>query len=304
MDKEETLKTYNKLLVAMNLEETDSSLVAFAAKIAQLAMSSEVHFYHVGDEPDLPAELCSGFESHAVCKTVIEQTETTVSQIWNGPKNARLIYEASSGDMLKDALMYIKQKDIDLVLVQNNCGRSKIPTRLARKAPCSVLLVPPGAEMTFENIHAAIDFSEKSREAFEMALMLAQAAGAKKVTGIHVFSVPIGYHKTGHTHEEFAEILKRNAEKEYAHWVHEIARGDIETPFVVESHEAPHQAIVDLVHKNQGDLLAVGTRGRSKTMAVLLGSVAERLIETCRVPVLAIKPKGHGWSILEALFDL
>jgi nucleotide-binding universal stress UspA family protein len=298
------MKRYEKILVAMNIEETDSSLIEFAAKISQLANSSEVHFYHISDETDLPAELCSTLESHAECETITGKIEDIVGQFWTGPEDARLIYEASGGDMLKDALVYIKQNDIDLVLVQNICRSSKIPERLARKAPCSIMLVPPGAKPSFENIHAAVDFSEQSREAFEMVLALANASGAEKVTAVHVFSVPLGYHKTGRTYEEFSEILRRNAEEEYERCMNDIDTKGIETPLIVKTDEAPHKGIVDLVHGNGADLLAVGTRGRSKTMAILLGSVAERLIETCRVPILAVKRKGQGWSFLEALFDL
>ena len=48
----------------------------------------------------------------------------------------------------------------------------------------------------------------------------------------------------------------------------------------------------------------MGARGRRAGAAVLLGSVTEHLINTTTVPLLAVKKKGSGMSILDALLEL
>ena len=164
--------------------------------------------------------------------------------------------------------------------------------------------MPPGAKATFENIFVALDFSEQSTEALDRALAFARASGSNKVTCVHVYSVPIGYHKTGRSYDEFAEILEDNARKEYDQLMEKIDTRGVETSLVLELHKQPFQGIADLVHREGADLLAVGARGRSKTMAILLGSVSERLIEVCDIPIITVKPKGQGMSFLEAVLGL
>jgi nucleotide-binding universal stress UspA family protein len=52
------------------------------------------------------------------------------------------------------------------------------------------------------------------------------------------------------------------------------------------------------------DLVVVGTRGRSASAAVLLGSVGEQVVRAARVPVVAVKRKGATLGLLDALFDI
>lgn len=52
----------------------------------------------------------------------------------------------------------------------------------------------------------------------------------------------------------------------------------------------PYAAITDYRRENDLDLVAMGTHGRSGVKRYLLGSVAERVIRTAHVPVLAVPP--------------
>jgi len=299
------MEDYKKILVALDLDEDDSSVIKFASSVSKLAGSEEVHFYHVADELDIPEKLCSEIlEGSGTCDTIMAHMEDVVKADWEGSDSTKLSYEASDGDVLKDLLAYIKNKDIDLVMVQKTCGGSKIPERLARKAPCSVIMVPPGAEPTFKKIFVAVDFSDFSMKALERAISYATAAGADTVNCIHVYAVPTGYHKTGRTLEQFSEILKNNAIENFEKITGKMDLKGIKTDFIIEMNARPFQGIADLVSKNGGDLLVVGSRGRSKTSAILLGSVTERLIEVCNVPIHAYKRKGQGLSFIEAMFDI
>ncbi len=298
------MRKYNKILVAMKLDEEDSSLVKYASRICRMADAEEVHFFHVTEEYDIPDKWCSVIEGDAGCDTIRAKMGELVKETGDDFGKAKVIFEASDGDELRDALKYIKEKDIDLVITQKVCGGSKIPERLARKAPCSVIFAPPHVDPLFQNIFVAIDFSSYSKEALERALAYGKAAGTQKITLLHVFAVPIGYYKSGHTYEEFAEILRNNAREEMEKLTAGIDSGGIEIDFQIQMNEHPYRAIVDTVHNKGADLLVVGSRGRSKTAAILLGSVTERIIEMCNVPILTVKKKGQGISIIDAMFNI
>ena len=52
----------------------------------------------------------------------------------------------------------------------------------------------------------------------------------------------------------------------------------------------PSRAIIDTAHKNDNDLIAMATHGRSGVPRVVLGSVADRVVRESRLPVLLIRP--------------
>ena len=63
----------------------------------------------------------------------------------------------------------------------------------------------------------------------------------------------------------------------------------------------PAKAIEEVVKNHNIDLLVIGARGRRAGAGVLLGSVTEHLIKTTTIPILAVKKKGSGLNILEAI---
>ena len=68
--------------------------------------------------------------------------------------------------------------------------------------------------------------------------------------------------------------------------------------------EHPADAIKEAASNHQIDLVVTGARGRGSTAAeFVLGSVTEDLIGSLDVPMLAVKRKGAGMSLLEAIFN-
>jgi nucleotide-binding universal stress UspA family protein len=66
----------------------------------------------------------------------------------------------------------------------------------------------------------------------------------------------------------------------------------------------PSKAIEEMIKKRNVDLLIIGARGRRAGAGVLLGSVTGHQIQTTTIPILAVKKKGTGMSILEAILQL
>ncbi len=56
----------------------------------------------------------------------------------------------------------------------------------------------------------------------------------------------------------------------------------------------PERQIVGYVRDTEADGVAMGTRGRSGSHSFLLGSVAERVVRTCPVPVLTVRQLDAG----------
>ncbi|GAB3683059.1 universal stress protein [Salinarchaeum chitinilyticum] len=54
----------------------------------------------------------------------------------------------------------------------------------------------------------------------------------------------------------------------------------------------PSDAIADYAREHDVDVVATGTRGRHGEHRFLIGSVAERVVRTCPVPVLSVRQLG------------
>jgi nucleotide-binding universal stress UspA family protein len=114
----------------------------------------------------------------------------------------------------------------------------------------------------------------------------------------------LGYHKSGKTYEEFAELMEHNARKDYSRFIKQFDMSGVAIDAVFELSDEPAKAVLEVARSESADLMVTGARGRSAAAAVLLGSITENLILTAQIPFLAVKKKGTGMGLLEALFSL
>jgi nucleotide-binding universal stress UspA family protein len=54
----------------------------------------------------------------------------------------------------------------------------------------------------------------------------------------------------------------------------------------------PAETIIDFAQRNNVDLIALATHGRSGIRRWVFGSVADRVVRSCSVPIVLIRPKG------------
>ena len=58
-----------------------------------------------------------------------------------------------------------------------------------------------------------------------------------------------------------------------------------------------------VAERERADLIVMATRGRSRSAAILLGSVTEEVILQAQVPLLVVKHFGARLGVLQALLD-
>ena len=300
---------YKRLLVAQNLTHMDKPVVRYAALISQMAKSEEIYYIHVNQYLDVPKEVLKEHPEliSQLDGSSLEKMQETDHEYFNGHSEIKRDFKVIKGSPLKIILKHIIDKDIDLILT----GRKKdphetrrLPVRMVRKAPCSVLLVPDETEPSLSKILVPVDFSEHSAKAMEIAVAFAAAKGISDIQCLHVFHLPMGHYSTGKTDEEFTEIMKKNAQKEYQRFISGIdLKGVSATPEFVLS-KKPAKIIKQVIEREKIDLLVIGAQGRNAGAGVLLGIVTEDLLLSTQVPLMAVKKKGSGMNFLEALFKL
>ena len=301
---------YNRLLVGVSFVNQDGASLRYAGLISRLAKSEKITFLHVASTTDIPEELRTEYPAlfQPVNEYARHEMEALVNKYFDGHPETQIDYEVVEGSPLIEFLRRAKEHEIDLIIMR----KRKIPSasgslfeKLARKAPCSVLFVPEGTTTWFTNILVPVDFSENSGDAMEAAVALAKVSeGIEQITCLNVYSVPMGYYKTGKSYDQFAEIMKGHAEKSYAEFINKIDLKGLTAVPLFHLEKKASKGIEDVITTRERCLVVIGARGRRAAAGILLGSVAEHLIHTTTSPLLAVKKKGEGMSILDALLNL
>ncbi|MFC7154046.1 universal stress protein [Halomarina halobia] len=140
----------------------------------------------------------------------------------------------------------------------------------------------------YDRILVPTDGSERAAAAAEWASALARAYDAT----VHVLAAAdtsaVGFDVRS---ELLLETVETSAEEAVADLAATLRDDGVTVETAVER-GPPHGAILDAVDENDIDLVVMGTRGRSGLDRYLLGSVTEKTVRTCPVPVLTVRTAG------------
>ncbi len=143
--------------------------------------------------------------------------------------------------------------------------------------------------MKIQHILVPVDFSDSSLKALQGAEEIAARFGAE----LHLFhSHPINFIASSPYAPVlpvyYFEDLARAAAKQLHDWRIEHC-GEKITVHEHLSEEPPAPAILECAKEIDADMIVMGTRGLSGLKHVLMGSVAERVVQRADCPVLTIK---------------
>lgn len=136
----------------------------------------------------------------------------------------------------------------------------------------------------FETIVVATDGSESVTRAVSVALDLAERFDA----AVHALSVVDATEVESSPESVRSEL--RDALSTQADDALEAVTASTDQPVTTAVREGrPADEIADYARAVDADMVATGTRGRHGENRFLLGSVAERVVRTCPVPVLTVR---------------
>jgi len=294
---------YQRLLVVLSLKDADASVLSMAARITRLAGSKDVIFYHAWQTLDVPATLREKYPwlSETGEGTIRERAQELIAKHYAdaGPASTDTLVE--QGSELGGILKLASSRDLDLII----CGAGEPfhadTEKLARKAPCSVLAVPPESEVDFRKVLVPVDFSKYSANAVEVAVAFADAQGLTTFTCLHTFTVPPGHHRSSVPREEIARDLDECAQTRMAEFMRPLDVRGLEVERIITDQPSPAIAVRRLIDEESYDLVVVGARGKDAVAVTLLGSNALEILQSCEVPTVVVKEKGAGLSFLKSL---
>jgi nucleotide-binding universal stress UspA family protein len=142
----------------------------------------------------------------------------------------------------------------------------------------------------FKKVVWATDGSEAADDALPLARTLAAEGGGELVV-IHCVELAMPGKSSGlhpiHTDEQ---ALETKIERQVAELSNDGVRATLETARAPIGRAA--EVIADIAREQDGEVIVVGTRGRTALAGLLLGSVTQRLLHIASCPVLAVPVKG------------
>lgn len=140
-----------------------------------------------------------------------------------------------------------------------------------------------------KNILVPTDFSSLSQSALEYASDLADNMSAT-IHILHVIdkSIPFLPGKQNLSEADLTDVLETDAQKHLSAFKKEVeSESDVNVLCVIK-HGIDFEEIVNYSKEIRAELIVIATHGRTGIMHSLLGSVAEKVIQHAKCPVLVI----------------
>lgn len=155
-----------------------------------------------------------------------------------------------------------------------------------------------------KNIVYATDFSENSKAALKYAHELRKKLGST-LTLLHVFEVPTIMNSptespTFYDIDKDVRDLSLNKLKDFYEVQLSESSETEGVSFIVKESTSTLPGIIDAVKDLNADLVVVGTKGKSKTSELLMGSTTKKLISESPCPVLCI-PSGVEYKEIKKI---
>jgi nucleotide-binding universal stress UspA family protein len=145
----------------------------------------------------------------------------------------------------------------------------------------------------YRNILVAVDGSKESKLALADAIDLALESNAR-LTIVHVATQPPGVLRSTAAGAAVAAELPAYHDRVLRQMVDAVPKELPVTTLLLEG--SPAREIVKAARERDHDLIVIGSRGRGRARAALLGSVSHEVLHDAPVPVLVVhsRPQAKG----------
>lgn len=301
-----------RVMIGLDFSASDPTTIRYTEFLCQLIGPEKLYFIHIAHNLDLPEEVRQEiYQNRPFDEYLRETMQKEVETHFGSHTEYDIEYIVEEGSPLPQLIHWSRVKDIDLMIVGrkegNKEGSGVLLTRLARRSHCTILIVPQDSYPLLDSILVCTDFSDCSRLALEQTLSLVRELPYATVYLHHIYEVPTGYHTTGKSHTEFAQIMKQHAIRKYEEFMKHVSTQGVQIVpiYSLDKKGSPSRLIKDTAASIQAKLVVAGSRGRTYAASIFLGSFAEKLINhEEHVPLMVAKRKNETLGIIEAIQNL
>ncbi len=301
---------FKRILVGLDLSELDETLIGYCNLLAEILPLEKIYFFHVAKTLELPEETRDKYPDllAPMDESIKSGIQHKIDSFFN---NKGVEYEVlvAEGNPTEKIIKWSGIKEVDLLVMGRKTslkGSGVLPGKLTKVLHCSLLFVPENFEAKCKKILVPVDFSNNSAMAIKMATKISDQKDIQ-VVALHSYEVPTGYHATGKSYDEFAEIMRGHAINDYKKFTNKNGIDGDAIPCLLKLNE--HSVSVDDTINNaediKADMIVMASKGRSSMANFILGSFAEKMtLINNKIPLLVVKNKADNLSFFEALLKL
>lgn len=287
---------FQNVMVGLAGHGADAELIRYVRDLVAVMRPRGLHFVHALSDGQAGGNAPLSFEA---AKEMIRRD--IHAHFGEGPSGLLIADHVVRGQRVDTLLEFAAGHGTDLIVVghrRSRSGRRSLARRLAMKAPCSVWSAPEGSTPRFDRVLAPIDFSAPAADALGVATSIAAAAGASECLALHVY-----FNEAVTVYDGYDAVIRGRETEAFERFIAPIDRNGVRVRPIFEEAANVAHAIQRVAARDSINLVVMGTRGRSPSAAVLLGSETEHTIIESQIPVLAVKHFGARINILQALLD-
>jgi nucleotide-binding universal stress UspA family protein len=292
---------FRTILIGVALDHRDPFLLDTCVSVAGPLGAKRVVLVHIRRHDPLPAELLGELEPHpgTDAHQRLHALSATLRERLPGLEVLDLY---GVGKPSQELLRIVEAEDADLLLLGRMSGpaasdRGLEGQDILRHAACTTLVLPEGRPIALGHAVVGVDFSRSSIQALQAA-----AALFERVTPIFAYQLGQGLAYGGLTHEDTASKLEQGALRHYQERVLG-SLGSVEgvEPLRVMESDRASDALLQVSAELDADAIVMGSHGRTRLAALLLGSTAERIGVRSPQPVLVVRDKAERLGLLGSL---
>lgn len=276
--------------IVVGIDFSDSSWVALehAARIARW-FGASLYAVHVVETGDLPRSFATPTPlQQGIRAGLQDEVRRRWSAFTRGLVDADEVpLDVSFGSRFGGIHRYVLERGADLLVLgavghaRPNVGLGTLASGCIRSVPADVLVVRDDFHGPFRTAVVGVDFSATSGRALETGAMLA----AKEAAILRaVFVVPDAQGAAMPPSQDVDQELEMFTRAATDAWP------DLEVRCDVYPHTGHRSGLLEFATVVHGDIVVVGTRGRTNLRDVMLGSTAEKVLRDSLIAVLACKP--------------
>ena len=285
----------------------DQGLIENACALSKIAGTTQITFLNIIKDFNLPDSVLKEFPD--LLDKALEERRNEIKGLIKKHFKCDVPTKimVRQGGETKEILNAANEINSDLIVLgRKKVSDSVLSTRIARRSPCNLLVIPQGEKLKFDKIFIPVDFSDYSALSLKRTLLLTKDLKSK-IYLQNVYTVPSSYRYSGKSYQDFSEIMKGHAIKDLEVLIKKAQKQEQELiPVTTLDKDGK---VIDLILKaaaqKKVDMIVMGAKGRTATSALFIGSKSERMIRiNDSIPLMIIRKKGAVAGILETLKDL
>ncbi len=297
------LADIRQAVVALEMGPADEAVLDYVCFLATRIPVHAIRFLHVLPSVDLyhalyEKELQSLVSNYTLEDELRNKIREMASRRLENALDTELSVDIREGSPLKALLECARESSADLVVIGQQAGTAHhgiLARNMARQVAGNALVVPSRTTNRLRRLMVPVDFSDASGRALRHALALREQMDVRPdILAVHLFEVPrLNLHQLATPKHKLRELIARDREASFKHFLKRWAPRQEQVVQIVlqeRDHKDTGKHLMQIAKDDATDLIVLGAKGHTGVELLLLGSVAERILElNQQTPTLVVR---------------